>query len=169
MKPFKDSTKGAILSECKEYRYELWRIWDDQKPKVLFIMCNPSTADADKDDPTIKRCIGFAKSWGYGGIYVGNLFALRSTNPKALLNRANPVGKYNVLHIYQMLQKCKIVVTAWGNGKIVEKIFSERPDYKPLNGILPYYIDLAKDGTPKHPLYLKGDLKLKQHDERRNS
>ena len=76
--------KGAIISKDKKHRYRLWRIWDDSLPKALFIMLNPSTADVMLDDPTIRRCIGFAKSWGYGGIYVGNIFSLRSSNPKDL-------------------------------------------------------------------------------------
>ena len=81
----KNLNRGATFSKCKIYRYRLWRIWDAKKPTVLFIMLNPSTAGSTMDDPTIKRCIGFAKSWGYGGLYVGNLFAYRSTQPKGLL------------------------------------------------------------------------------------
>jgi hypothetical protein len=155
--------KGATLSNCEKYRYKLWRIWDESKPSVMFMMCNPSTADAQIDDPTIRRCIGFAESWGFGGLYVGNLFAFRSKNPKDLLNTAHPVGEYNAQHIYQMLEKCSMIVTAWGNAKIVYKIVKKNPNYKPLNGIKAYYIDLSKDGTPKHPLYLKGDLEPKQY------
>jgi hypothetical protein len=76
--------KDAKLSDDKLYRYQLSRIWDETKPKVLFIMLNPSTADADVDDPTIRRVINFAKSWNYGGVYVVNLYAFRSTDPKGL-------------------------------------------------------------------------------------
>ena len=73
---FDESTlNGAIISDCGKYRYQLWRKWDPSLPVVLFIMLNPSQADASEDDPTIRRCINYAKSWGYGGIYVGNLFA----------------------------------------------------------------------------------------------
>lgn len=78
---FESIKKGGVLSEYQSYRYRLWRIWDQVKPKVMFIMLTPSTADADTDDPTIRRCIGFAKSSGFGGLYVGNLFAYRSTQP----------------------------------------------------------------------------------------
>ena len=69
--------RNAELSACGKYRYRLSRIWDDKKPLVLFIMLNPSTADAEQDDPTIRRCIAFAKNWGYGGFMAGNLFAFR--------------------------------------------------------------------------------------------
>src|SRR3546814_16904510 len=78
---------------------DLWRIWDDTKPQCMFIMLNPSTADADLDDPTIRRCIGFAKSWGYGGLQVCNLFAYRSTEPRELLkvrSEERRVGKEGV-------------------------------------------------------------------------
>lgn len=83
---------SAVISECGSYRYRLERVWEAEKDRVAFIMLNPSTADASKDDPTIRRCIGFAKAWGFGGLIVGNLFALRSTDPKALYGHKDPVG-----------------------------------------------------------------------------
>ena len=76
---------NAELSICKKYRYSLTRIWDEDKPNVMFVMLNPSTADEKNDDPTIRRCINFAKDFGAGGIYVVNLFPLRATNPNELL------------------------------------------------------------------------------------
>lgn len=154
---------GAILSDDGVYRYQLWRIWDIEKPKVMFMMLNPSTADADIDDPTIKRCIGFAKSWGFGGLYVGNLFAYRSTAPKGLFDTPDPVGIDNQTHINQMVEKCDRVVVAYGNSKIVKKLLTGGlSGYDPLRSVDKLsYIDLANDGTPKHPLYLKGELKLK--------
>ncbi len=160
MQIFTDETKGAELSECGAYRYQLWRVWNDKLAKVLFIMLNPSTADADKDDPTIRRCIGFAKSWGYGGFYVGNLFAYRSTSPKGLFKPFDPVGKLNDYNLMRMEEKCEIIVCAWGNAPIIKKMRKEHKPLEFLNKPM-HYIDLAKDGTPKHPLYLKGDLKPK--------
>ena len=73
--------KDAVLSEDRKYRYLLSRNWDDTKPTVLFIGLNPSTADEKEDDPTINKCISYAKSWGYGKVLMANLFAFRSTNP----------------------------------------------------------------------------------------
>ena len=72
---------GAIFSSCRKYRYALWRNWDESKPRPMIIGLNPSTADEKENDPTIVRCINFAKSWGYGGVYVANLFAFRATLP----------------------------------------------------------------------------------------
>lgn len=158
--------KGAVISNNKKYRYSLRRIWDDSKPKIMFIMLNPSTADADLDDPTIRRCIGFAKSWGYGGIHIGNLFAYRSTNPKNLLSEKDPIGKHNKVFLDSMSMACEKVVCAWGNSLIVNTLFKKTgKDYLPLKGIKNlHYIDLCNDGTPKHPLYLKSDLLLKDYD-----
>jgi hypothetical protein len=156
-----DVTASAILSDCKNYRYSLTRIWDNSKPKVLFIMLNPSTADAEKDDPTIRRCIRFAKDWGYGGLYVVNLFALRATNPKELLAAPFVVGVDNEKWIRKMGSLSDLVICAWGNGSIVNKL-QKRLDHtwKPLSWINKplHYLELSKDGTPKHPLYLSKHL-----------
>jgi hypothetical protein len=146
--------KSAVISEDNNYRYQLSRIWDESKPAVLFIMLNPSTADASIDDPTIRRCINFAKSWGYGGLYVGNLYAYRSTDPKALKYVENPVGNDNIAHIQSLVTLVDKVIYAWGNNQ-------KEPEW--LRSIVetPYCIELSKKGVPKHPLYLKGDLQPK--------
>lgn len=152
--------KYAIISECEQYRYQLRRTWDTNLQPVMFIMLNPSTADADNDDPTIRRCIGFAKTWGYGGIVVVNLFAYRATNPKDLLKCKNPVGDDNLKWIEHSASRCPKVVAAWGNADIVNKLLANRPFYQPLEKLANvHYIELSNSGTPKHPLYLKGDLK----------
>lgn len=162
MELFETKRGYAHISPCGKYRYFLSRIWDIKKPRVLFVMLNPSTADAEKDDPTIRRCIGFAKEWGYGGIYVVNLFALRATNPTELLAAHLPVGVENETWIRKASSLSNLVVCAWGNGRIVEKL-QKRLDsnWKPLSWIDKplYYLELTNDGTPKHPLYLKKDLK----------
>jgi len=82
----------AKLSVCRKYRYALWRIWDKSKPIVLFISLNPSTADEKEDDPTIRRCIGFAKSWGYGGLCMANLFAYRTKSPSEMMSAKDRLG-----------------------------------------------------------------------------
>lgn len=152
---------SAVISDCGKYRYSLTRIWDESKPKVMFIMLNPSTADGIKDDPTIRRCIGFAKSWGFGGLYVCNLFAFRSTNPKELLNTDNPFGDKNIWHTRQLLDKVEKVICAWGNEKIVDKICGKGNSFENIYYAYDklHFIELSKFGTPKHPLYLKSELK----------
>lgn len=77
--------KGAKFSDCRKYRYTLWRIWNESEPCVMFIGHNPSTADEKEDDPTIRRCINYSRDWGYGGLYMVNLFAYRATDPKDLI------------------------------------------------------------------------------------
>ena len=87
--------KSATFSNCRKYRYALSRSWDEKKKIVLFIGLNPSTADEKKDDPTIRRCINYAQSWGFGGLQVANLFAYRATKPTKLRYVENPVGDDN--------------------------------------------------------------------------
>ena len=146
--------KHALISQDNKYRYQLSRIWDEEKPMVLFIMLNPSTADADVDDPTIRRVVNFAKSWGYGGIYVGNLYAFRSSDPKTLRDVDDPIGEDNIQHIQFLIGLTERVIYAWGNNK-------KEPEW--LRDLVerPYCIDISKKGIPKHPLYLKKDLEPK--------
>jgi hypothetical protein len=149
---------GAIISEDGKYHYQLWRIWDNTKPLVLWIMLNPSTADADIDDPTIRRCIGFTRMWGYGGLYVGNLFAYRATNPKKLHSVYNPMGNpKNRIHLRFMREKTEKIICAWGSfkGKNIPYYYEVFRKYADN-----YCLGTTKNGNPKHPLYLKSDSKL---------
>lgn len=149
--------KTAEISKCGKYRYQLSRIWDESKPIVLFIMLNPSTADANEDDPTIRRCIGFAKSWGYGGLMVGNLFGLRATNPKELLGynlckdfEPSHPDYINRKSVAYMASICDKIILAYGNPPIDNW---EKPTFENM-----FHLGLTKSGNPKHPLYLKKDL-----------
>lgn len=153
---------SAVISECGKYRYVLKRNisqalrWN--KP-CLFIMLNPSTADAELDDPTIRRCIGFAKSWGCTELTVVNLFAYRATDPKELESVEDPKGPENLPYIVNELMNHKlgIVVAAWGSNKFAkiqaEYIERELGPFKSLGR--------NKDGSPKHPLYLPKNSELK--------
>lgn len=143
--------KGALFSNCGKYRYKLWRIWNEDQATVLFIMLNPSTADHTKDDATIRRCIGFAKSWGFGGIYIGNLFGYRTSDPKDLKNLNDSRGPFNLIHLKALSKISKMTICAWGN-----KQGRQENLIKEFNNL--HYLELAKDGTPKHPLYLKKNL-----------
>ncbi|MEY5049692.1 MAG: hypothetical protein RLZZ175_3051 [Bacteroidota bacterium] len=158
---------NAILSDCEKYRYSLSRIWDNEKPLVLFIMLNPSTADENNDDPTIRRCIGYAKDWGYGGFYVVNLFPFRATDPKDLLTASSVEGVENEKWFREISALSNLVVCAWGNAGIVNKLHMKLGDsWKPLSWIEKplHFIELSKDGTPKHPLYLRKTLKPTLYD-----
>ena len=104
---------GAVIEG--DYRYLLWREWDSLGKTVSFIMLNPSRADAEVNDPTITRCINFAKSWGYGRLEVVNLFAYRTPHPSLLKQAAAPIGRDNDRYIIESVEKCDRVILAWGN------------------------------------------------------
>jgi hypothetical protein len=144
----------AILSADRKYRYVLSRIWDESKPTVMIIGLNPSTADEEKNDPTIIRCINFAKNWGYGGVYMLNLFGFRATQPKNMFNAENPIGDENDKYIVKYSKICDKVICAWGNDGSY-KNRNKEVLYKIENS---YYLKLNKTGEPAHPLYLKDDL-----------
>ena len=150
MTPTKEYS-GAVFSECKMYRYELYRIWDTRKPCVLFLLHNPSTADEIKNDPTIRRCIGFAKSWGYGGMFVVNICPYRATNPKDLIGLEIPqnIKDGNDFYIKRAVEdKCDLSIAAYGNP-----INNEYLPLYSLHGTW-YCFGTTKEGNPKHPLYL---------------
>jgi len=141
----------AVFSDCRKYRYALWRRWEMEHPLILFIGLNPSTADETKNDPTIRRCINFAKDWGYGGVMIANLFAFRSTSPEIMKQQKDPIGKENDLWIGKLANASKLVIAAWGNHGLFlnrcQKIEESLPPMKCLG------LTLLKQ--PKHPLYLK--------------
>ena len=107
--------KDAKLSDCRKYRYALWRTWDAEKPFVMFIGLNPSTADETEDDPTIRRCINYAKDWGYGGLCMVNLFAFRATEPNDMKNAIDPIGPENDEWLKNLSKDAGVIIGAWGN------------------------------------------------------
>lgn len=155
---------GATFSEDRKYRYVLWRIWDKSKPCISFIGLNPSTADENQNDPTIRRVISFAKSFGYGGVYMLNLFAYVTPYPEELNKCNNPVN-YNDHYINQFaMGKSLNVVFCWGNFFIPY----HRDVY--IKNLFPYAFCLGKNknGSPKHPLYLKSDVTLIPYSNEKN-
>lgn len=147
---------GAVFSPDRVYRYELRRTWGEGGV-VAFIGLNPSTADETLDDPTIRRCIGFAKRWGYGHLVMLNLFAFRATDPREMKAAIHPIGPENDKHIVQVARRADLVVCAWG----VHGSYQGR-DQDVLN-ILPVHpqaLGVTKDGYPKHPLYLPATAEL---------
>lgn len=149
--------KSAILSQDWLHRFQLLRVWDTEKPKVAFIGLNPSTADANNDDPTIRRCIRFAKDWGYGGIIMVNLFSFRATSPADMKAHHEPNREENVNFILSAAHDARVVICAWGaNGDYlkqnewIKKLLRDRDI--PMG-----CLGKTKDGHPRHPLYIKAD------------
>ena len=154
MKRRKFSKSGAVFSDCRKFRYALWRMWDGDKPLVMIIGLNPSTADEKVNDPTITRCISFARSWGYGGVCVTNLFGFRATAPTELKANHDPIGKENDAWVHEMAKEAAIKVAAWGNhGKFLNRSVEFLSSLDQL-----HCIKMNKSGEPAHPLYLKAEL-----------
>jgi len=156
---FDSGSKGAEFSLDRRYRYKLWREWDSSKGAVAFVGLNPSTADESLDDPTIRRCINYAKAWGYGRMFMLNIFSFRATDPKIMKAEKEPVGPGNMEAIKAVAESCDLVIGCWGvhgdhldqGAKIVDML---REGHVPL-----YCLGLTKGGHPRHPLYLRKDLR----------
>ena len=153
------TAKGAVLSECEKYRYSLWRQWsklsDSSAKLVAFVGLNPSTADADTDDATIRRCVGFAKLWGYDGLVMLNCYAWRATDPKELKCNDDVVGPLNdhMLYYWAADERVKEIIACWGNHcddtRALEVCCMIN---RPLS-----CLGQTKSGKPKHPVRLAKD------------
>lgn len=149
--------------EASAYRYSLTRTWSQvevNKPPVhaaaLFVLLNPSTATAEKDDPTIRRCVGYAKRWGFGGVWIGNIFAFRATDPADMKRAEDPIGPRNDEYLWHLAASADLIVCGWGQhagyqqrGRAVQRL---------LRTFELKCLKLTKYGEPCHPLYLRGDL-----------
>ena len=151
----------AVLSPDGLYRYNLTRTWGDG-PIATFLMCNPSKADASANDPTIVRCREFAKSWGCGGIDVGNAYGWKSTDPKGLWVAADPVGPENDEWLIKLAANATVfgwpVVAAWGVNVKPDRVrqILALPGMESLQAL-----GVTKSGAPRHPLYLRRDAVLR--------
>lgn len=158
---------SALISDCGSYRYWLKRVWDGHEKLACFVMLNPSTADASEDDPTIRRCIGFAKREGATGLVVVNLFALRSTNPAKLKTAVDPVGSENDAHVDWAINTVEgPVICAWGAAPFATKraaAFAEKYSAHNLK-----CLGQTATGSPRHPLYIRNDAPLKAWPEKEN-
>lgn len=159
-------TSAAIISACGAYRYTLHRhipgTQSSGKP-CLFIMLNPSTADATQDDPTIRRCIGFAKREGCSGLTVVNLFGLRATDPTELTKHPDPFGPDNAYHIVNQIQRHQrrgIIVAAWGANRFAQTYESIDVLKMALVNNWALCLGVTGGGHPRHPLYVKNDQPL---------
>jgi hypothetical protein len=151
----------AVISECQSYRYLLVREWLPGQPSINWIMLNPSTADARRDDATIRRCLQFSRAWGYGRMVVTNLFAFRATDPEALKMDADPVGPDNDEFLLATAAAAKTVVLGWGThgeyrarGAEVCQLLKDFP-LKCLG--------VTNGGFPRHPLFMKSDTQLEPY------
>jgi hypothetical protein len=150
----------AVLSADRAYRYRLERRWGES-PLVTWIMLNPSTADAFTDDSTIRRCTAFANAWGFGGLIVVNLFALRATDPRELrAHGIDAIGPGNDEFIRKAISPWPVVVAAWGAGGTLHGRGAQVTRNLAADGIDMNCLGVTKDGQPKHPLYLRADTEL---------
>jgi hypothetical protein len=149
--------RAAVFSPCRSFRYSLSRVWNPKLPKVMFVGLNPSTADEQKDDPTVRRCITFAQKWSFGGLVLVNLFAYRSTDPEGLLEVDDPIGTENDTHILANARAVGRIVLIWGTkGTLLDRdqhVITFFPDA--------HCLGFTKDGHPKHPLYLVGNTRMR--------
>ncbi|OIN80881.1 hypothetical protein BMG05_10400 [Mycobacterium malmoense] len=152
--------RSATISADGQYRWSLYRGWD-HGPVMCWVMLNPSTADGRHDDPTIRRCMGFARSWGYGAMSVVNLYALRATNPKALWQHHDPVGAKNDAELAFAAQTFPLIVMAWGahgrQPRVAEATRILHRCYE--HGAQLAALGWTKNGNPRHPLYVRGDTR----------
>ena len=145
----------AIFSKDGTKRYQLYREWDATKKTILFVLFNPSSASATQDDPTLRRVVGFASSWGFGRVLVGNLYPHCSPSPKKVPH----LGVYspkNKAQVASMCSKVSTVVYAWGQNHPV-------PKWLTALVAAPKVIALTKAGLPKHPLYLPATAQLQAY------
>lgn len=147
----------AVISDCGRYRYSLGRRWGDG-PTCAFIMLNPSTADADVDDPTIRRCIGFAKREGCGALVVVNVFPFRATKPADLWRQDAPTrngGPEGEIYLERAVRESALIIAAWGaDTRGCEHWIKFRHSRRLM------CLGKTRDGHPRHPLYVKGDTPL---------
>jgi len=148
-----DVTGGAVFSPCRSYRYLLWRTWDPARPRLLVVGLNPSTADATRLDPTSRRCVDFARRWGFGTLLLANVYAFRATRPRLLLTASDPVGKQNDAWLRHLAARADTVLAAWGHwgsgrGPEVGRILGD-----------PLCLGTTKGRQPRHPLYVRGDTR----------
>lgn len=151
---FSDHYSGARFSRCRTWRYLLWRRWETDAKMCAFVMLNPSSATESEIDPTVRRCIGFARRWGYGGLYVLNIFSLRATYPKEIYRHPDPVGPENDATIEEICPLADKVICAWGNHGLLNGRGQAVKQKIARLGCTPLCFEITSKGEPKHPLYV---------------
>jgi len=144
----------TTFSPCRTYRYTLWRRWAEGNGYAMFVCLNPSTADETEDDPTLRRCMGYASAWGLAAVCMTNLFAYRATKPKDMKSAADPIGPDNDRYLRAIAKDAGVVIAAWGtHGAYRGRAHDARTLLHNL-----HYLRLTKNGHPAHPLYLPAAL-----------
>lgn len=158
-----DIIRRASFSRCGQYRYSLSRYWNEQRPGLLYIGLNPSTADARHDDPTIRRCTNLADSWGYGAFTIANLFSFRATIPAELKQAADPVGPATDRVLKRLASNADTIVLMWGNhGAFKNRDIAVLRKFTDRNL---YCVGRTRSGAPKHLLYSPRDARLINYDD----
>ncbi len=157
--------KSAVISPCGNFRYRLWRCWDyGSTQKMVFVMLNPSTADAEADDPTIRRCIGFAQKHAFGMLEVINLFAFRATKPVELARLGYQAGPDNDQHIAQAAADAQGICLAWGahgsRPAVEARVQQVLPIIRRHARVPEQCLAITTGGHPAHPLTLSGSCSL---------
>jgi hypothetical protein len=161
--------RTTVFSPCRQYRYTLWREWEEPEMGLLgllasgcfkpggylmVIVLNPSTADESRDDPTIRRCVGFAKEWGFQALCMTNLFAWRDTDPAKMKAAMFPVGGDNDMWLLNCASGAGLILAAWGNhGSFLDRGKTVLADLRDA-GRPVHALGRNQDGSPKHPLYV---------------
>jgi hypothetical protein len=149
---------SAKFSPCRQYRYSLWRQWSKGFKICTFIGLNPSTADETINDPTIRRCIKFAKDWGFDQLCMLNLFAYRATDPAVMKAYPSPIGEENDKTIAKIVRDSHQVIAAWGtHGAHLGRADQVRRLIQSIEVPL-YCLNENEDGSPAHPLYQKANV-----------
>lgn len=156
-------SKSAVISACGTYRYLLTRHTEGpgrgfgKHFRVVFVLLNPSTADATKDDPTVRRCVGFARRFGAERLDIVNVFGLRATDPKELRGHPDPVGPLNDRFVREAAEEANLVIVGWG---AMRPILKDRLPLLALFGVEVHCLGTTRTGSPKHPLYLPAGAPL---------
>lgn len=155
---FEKENNGAKFSDDGNHRLLLWRIWNDKKPMIMFIGLNPSTADAQYDDPTIRRVKSIANHNGYGGVYMTNLFTFISTDPKQLFIQEGNHADAD-FYLETTAKASSLIIAAWGNFSVSGRDTEIMKMFRQMQAL-----KINKNGSPKHPLYCKTDSQFVNFD-----
>lgn len=148
---------SATFNEARTHRYSLQRVMSAGPRTITFVGLNPSTADAEQDDPTIRRCVGFAVRWEYDRLFMANVHAFRSTDPRGLATCGDPVGMDNWFLVKTLARASELVICAWGANVLygdaihIASWLRTQPNAR--------HLGLTKSGQPRHPLYLRADTR----------